>query len=354
MSHAAVIDFEALSITARITCEEALKQLCKMDAILERINDSASELFTDKVKGYEAYLLSERSNLREEINSVIKKSMTPNRDRNIASVADRLNKHVNNLMTNRLLMIESVINDELVKTVNQIQQEKKERREGVIHISKSKITQLSSIDDFVLREEVYRLLINKNDISYDEALRKAKEAIEIKNNELININRDILVKEISEEMHKAGVETKTIQELVGNEIKNVEEFETVRQKASQEIIGEKVRKETLKVISKTIKSKGFIIDKKNIKIDRVKNEVKLIAKKASGERAEFRIYLDGKFIYKFDGYQGQACQEDLEPFINDLDEIYDIKVVEKTEIWSNPDKNSSMKYQTVNKNKGTN
>ena len=74
MSHAARIDYEALSLTARITCEEALKQLCKMDAILIRIKNSASDLLTDKVKGYEAYLLRERSNLQNEINSVIEKS----------------------------------------------------------------------------------------------------------------------------------------------------------------------------------------------------------------------------------------------------------------------------------------
>ena len=58
--------------------------------------------------------------------------------------------------------------------------------------------------------------------------------------------------------------------------------------------------------------------------------------------------------YKFDGYEGQACQEDLQPFMNDLADIYDVKVLKKTEIWSNPDKISTMKYQTINKNKGTN
>jgi hypothetical protein len=257
-------------------------------------------------------------------------------------------------MTKRLMMIESVIDEELVKTINQVQQEKKERLEGIIHISESQIQKLATINDYVLREEVYQLLIHNKKLSYDEALSKATANIESKNNELIEVNKENLLKEISDEMHIAGVKTETIKEMIDGNIKNVEDFDTLRQKASKEIIGEKVRKETLKVISKTIKSKGFIVDKKNIKIDREKNEVKLIAKKASGERAEFRIYLDGKFIYKFDGYQGQACQEDLKPFMNDLSEIYDIKVVEKAEIWSNPDKNSSMKYQTINKNEGTN
>ena len=78
-------------------------------------------------------------------------------------------------------------------------------------------------------------------------------------------------------------------------------------------------------------------------------KLRFIAQKVSGERAEFRIYLDGKFIYKFDGYEGQACQKDIEPFMKDLADIYDIKVVKQVDNWSNPDKNQSMKYQTVNK-----
>ena len=47
----------------------------------------------------------------------------------------------------------------------------------------------------------------------------------------------------------------------------------------------------------------------------------MVAMKASGERADFKIYMDGKFIYDFHhGYKGQACQKDIEPFMKDLEE----------------------------------
>ena len=69
------------------------------------------------------------------------------------------------------------------------------------------------------------------------------------------------------------------------------------------------------------------------------------------QKLNLRSNLDGKFVYKFDGYEGQACQDDIQPFMNDLEEIYGIKVIKQTEIWSNPDKNSTMKYQTINYNK---
>jgi len=354
MSHAARIDFEALSLTARVTCEEALKQLCKMDAILERVKEAASELLTERVKGYEAYLLRERAKLQSEINQIIEKSKTQNRDRNIANVANNLNNIVNDLMSNRLMMIESVIDEELIKTVSQIKQEQRERREGVIHISQEQIDELATIEDFALREEVYKLLIENSKSNFNNLLDQAKLNIKKRNNEILEHKKEQLVADIKKDLHSAGVEESIVKEVVSNEIKSIADLQSMKEKASQEIIGEKVRKETLKIISKTIKNRGFIVDKKNIKIDREKNEVKLIAQKASGERAEFRIYLDGKFIYKFDGYEGQACQEDLQPFMNDLADIYDVKVLKQTEIWSNPDKISTMKYQTIDKNKGTN
>jgi hypothetical protein len=89
------------------------------------------------------------------------------------------------------------------------------------------------------------------------------------------------------------------------------------------------------------------VDKKNIKLQREKNEVVMIAQKASGERAEFRVMLDGKFIYRFDGYEGQACQNDIQPFMQDLEDVYGIKVTGREEIWSNPDKISTQKYQQI-------
>ena len=88
-----------------------------------------------------------------------------------------------------------------------------------------------------------------------------------------------------------------------------------------------------------------------LKINRETNEVTMVALKASGERATFKIFLDGKFIYDFRGYEGQACQKDIEPFMTALEEVYGIHVTERQEIWSNPDKISTMKYQAMNTNK---
>lgn len=121
--------------------------------------------------------------------------------------------------------------------------------------------------------------------------------------------------------------------------------------ANEEIINEKVRRESVRIIVQSIKKRGFLVDGKLIKIDRENNQVNIVAQKPSGARAEFKVFLDGKFEYRFDGYEGQACQKDIKPFMEELEEVYGIKVLKQTEIWSNPDKNSTMKYQTIDYNK---
>ena len=108
---------------------------------------------------------------------------------------------------------------------------------------------------------------------------------------------------------------------------------------------------SLKNIRQEIQSRGFVVDRKNIKIKRDTNEVILVALKASGEKAEFRVFLDGKFIYDVRGYEVQACQKDIGPFMKALEDVYGMEVNKRTEIWKNPDKISSMKYQTINTNK---
>ena len=116
----------------------------------------------------------------------------------------------------------------------------------------------------------------------------------------------------------------------------------MQEAATTEIVGEKVRQKSLKIIMQAIKARGFVVDKNNIKIKRDTNEVIMVAQKASGEKAEFRVFLDGKFIYDFRGYEGQACQKDIGPFMKDLEEVYGVHVTKQTEIWSNPDKISTI------------
>ena len=90
MSHAATINYEALSIAARATCEQALKQLCKIDELLARIKDKASMLITDRVRSYESFLKKEQVSITTELNQIISKANAKTRDASIANNANNL------------------------------------------------------------------------------------------------------------------------------------------------------------------------------------------------------------------------------------------------------------------------
>ncbi|MGE4321154.1 MAG: hypothetical protein AB7E61_06880 [Acholeplasmataceae bacterium] len=356
MSHAATINYEALSIAAKATCEQALKQLCKIDALLARIKDKASMLITDRVCLYETFLKKEQAKITSELNQIIEKANAKTRDASIANNANNLSRIVDNLTSYRLSAMEDLIDEELINATNRLQQKLKDQEQGIISISQEVLKKLETIDDFMLRESIYQVAIQTDnaDKSWKELQELGKQHLDAQLEASLDKHKNQIMKDIKQELRDAKVDEQLIESISETKIQSVSDVESVRNKATSEIIGETVRKETLKIIMKTVETRGFIVDKKNIKIDRVKNEVRFIAQKISGERAEFKIYLDGKFIYKFDGYEGQACQKDIEPFMKDLSDIYDIKVVKQVDNWSNPDKNQSMKYQTVNKNKGTN
>lgn len=118
-------------------------------------------------------------------------------------------------------------------------------------------------------------------------------------------------------------------------------LERIYQQTDEAIIGEAMRKKSLQIILKSISNQGFSVDRKNIR--RKDDVVTLIAQKPGGETAKFSVYLDGKFIYDFKGYEGQACQKDLQPFLTDLQNIYGFEITETEEIWKNPDRIQSQK-----------
>lgn len=114
--------------------------------------------------------------------------------------------------------------------------------------------------------------------------------------------------------------------------------------ATSEIIDERLRKSAIQAIVKSISEKGFIVEKKNIRLIRETNTVKITAMKPGNQKAEFFVDLDGRFNYRFDGYEGRACEKDIEPFEEDLERIYGINIRERKTIWDNPDKITKSHY----------
>ena len=211
---------------------------------------------------------------------------------------------------------------------------------------------IDKIEDEIVKQYVYLAWVDNPDESFDRLYSlamKEKDKADRKQYERVETAK---IEEIKTELRAEKIDETTIERIISvSDGTAKERIQRVREQANAEIVGEKVRKESVKVIVKAIKSRGFVVDAKSIKIDRINNQVIIVAMKPSGAKAEFKVFLDGKFEYRFDGYEGQACQKDIQPFMQDLEEVYGIKVMNQTELWGgNPDKNSTMKYQTVNHN----
>lgn len=372
MSHKVTVDFEGLTITIQSQCETAAHSLCKIAKVLNRIHETASKLENSKVKEYEEYLLKSKEQIQRLINEfnaslekykALKKQSFDmdvryggSESKALAEKYNELNttlrqqgenlvRTVNELTGSKLEVIDQMINEGLLNAGQESVQSLLNKMNGALNISQSVVERINQIEDVSLRELTYREMLNESNtgLSFEELVSKAQEEYDI----LVGKKTQQVIEECKAELKANGVSPDVIEKA-----KTIDEANAAMNVA---ITDEKVRKETLKVIIKAIKERGFIVDtKKNLKIDKEKNVVKLVALKASGQTAEFEIQLNGKFMYHFEGYEGLACNKDITPFIEDLKNVYDIKILHEEVKWSNPDKIQTQKYQYINKNKGTN
>lgn len=358
MSHQVQIDYQAIAIRAESVCEVAEKQIEELNQMLADVENCSRTLMQSQVVSLKKEIEKERDSLVERISElrmqakeVAKKGVvTGDSDRlrisdndSVEKLAVDLQNRVNDTATKRIVEMRALLESLLAENIEEKERILKDKANGIITISTDIQKLLDSISDEVTRQFTY-LAYLYNDTLNDEALIKA--GIELQN-EGYETRIEKERERIRKELEAARVEKATIEKVVLDN-KTLTE---IRAAATEEIVGEKVRQKSLKIIMEAIKQRGFIVDKKNIKINREANEVIMVALKASGEKAEFRVFLDGKFIYDFRGYEGQACQKDIEPFMKDLEEVYGMRVTKSQEIWSNPDKISTMKYQAFNTNK---
>jgi hypothetical protein len=266
------------------------------------------------------------------------------------TAARALSAEVNMLTTDEIARYEALLDGLLRSKVAEHTRALRLRASGTAAYSAEFSAALSEVEDEALKGFIYlEWLDNRNAGKAFEDLKALAES-KMRNgvDNYFKTARKKITDGIESEMRAAKIDEETISAVMAAEATDAgTQIAKIRQKATAELVGEAVRKKTLKVVMECIESRGFTVDRKNIKLQRENNEVVMIAQKASGELAEFRVMLDGKFIYHFDGYEGQACQNDIRPFMRDLEEIYGVKVTGREEIWSNPDKLSTQKYQQI-------
>lgn len=364
MSHQVIIDFEGISTQVQVQCENAAHSLCKIDKTLANVRKNASRVENVKLMEYEEYLKNSKVKIQNEIDSFTEQlekykalktqygseysnnNWTELRD-SIYNQGRNLTQVVADLTGAKLAVIDQLVNEGLIEEIANINQALHNKANGILSIDKSLLEQINSIEDVSLRQLAYNQMV-KGNTDYSSILDIAqKEYDKI-------LGRSSIVEDIKEEMKSSGVSQEEIQEIISKPITSAS-ITKMAAEANTAITDEKIRKETLKIIIKSIKDRGFVVDtKKNLKIDRQRNIVKLVALKPDGKTAEFEISLNGKFMYRFEGYEGQACNKDITSFMDDLKNVYDINVLHEEIQWSNPDKIQTQKYQYMNTNKGRN
>ena len=372
MSHQVTVDFEGVSTKIQIQCDQAAHALCKIDKVLENVKANANKIESSKLREYEEYLLQSKEIIQNKIDSFLLKlesykalkTQRVDMDLNYARCTSNISidskwKELNGAITNealelekivldltgaKLSVIDQLVNEGLISFIEESQKKILNEINGVKNYDESLVEQINKIDNISLRDLAFQQL-SKGITNYDEII----------NNSQIEYNRLLqgssFVENIQIDLKNAGIPQTENDEIIQKPI-NISTVSKIQEEAHSKIVDESIRKETLKVIIKSIRDRGFIVDtKKNLKIDREKNIVKLIAKKPDGKTAEFEISLNGKFMYHFYGYEGLACNQDINPFLEDLKNIYDINILHEEVHWSNPDKIQTQKYQYINTNK---
>ena len=341
MSHAVQINYEQIAVQCHSICEVAENQVAELDKMLADLEGSSSRLLNDQTEALRKQIEREKRELIKSVEAV--KTQADKKTLTTTAGAQALQRQANKLATGRLAEMRALLDSLLSESIAANQAKMIDRANGVIRLDEATKKFLDTIEDEVLRQFVYIAFVRDSSLSGTALLEAGKALM----NESVEARYEKEAELIRAELAAAKVPAETVDKIIGAG-KPIAE---IREAATTEIVGEKIRQKSMKLIVKAITERGFIVDKKNIKINRETNEVTMVALKASGERATFKIFLDGKFIYDFRGYEGQACQKDIEPFMTALEEVYGIHVTERQEIWSNPDKISTMKYQAINTNK---
>ena len=363
MSQRVQINYEQIAVQCNSVCEVAESQLKALDVMIEKIESNSSTLLNEQTAALKRQIEKEKTALQKQIDKVRKKAeedakqgvvQTNNHDvryqhmNDSINAANELRRQIDTLASQKMVEYEGLLSTLLLASLQSNYQKLLNQGNGVVMVDDALKQFLDGIEDEALRQFTYIAYLQNTSLR-GEALLEAGRALVGKTYETrLEEERS----RIREELKAARVEASTIEEVTkasGGTAK--EQIAAMQEAATTEIVGEKVRQKSLKIIMQAIKARGFVVDKNNIKIKRDTNEVIMVAQKASGEKAEFRVFLDGKFIYDFRGYEGQACQKDIGPFMKDLEEVYGVHVTKQTEIWSNPDKISTMKYQAINTNK---
>ena len=191
-----------------------------------------------------------------------------------------------------------------------------------------------------VEDDLFRMYIistsKKNKFSdKDELLKAAK----------VNLQNSKLYKKRAIKNANKIFQEKKIDKKISIEQDVEKEITATTYETNNQIVNKEVRNRVLVAIIKIIKAQGFIVRKENV--EECGDYARISSIKPNGEKANFVVYLDGRFAYKFHDYKGLSCEKDIEEFEKKFVDIYGIKLENKNVTWSNPDRLDKMTTRTL-------
>lgn len=113
-----------------------------------------------------------------------------------------------------------------------------------------------------------------------------------------------------------------------------EQIQAVTKETDETLVGEEVRRETVKAVYKWFNDHDFTLSKPKL----IDGAVVITAQRPSGNKAQFKLTLDNKMWYRLDGYEGQRCLKDISSAKADWESAYGIKLSDEVVKWQNPDR----------------
>ena len=113
-----------------------------------------------------------------------------------------------------------------------------------------------------------------------------------------------------------------------------EQIQAVTEETDEALVGEEVRRETVKAVYKWFNDHDFTLSKPKL----IDGAVVITAQRPSGNKAQFKLTLDNKMWYRLDGYEGQSCLKDISSAKADWESAYGIKLSDEVVKWQNPDR----------------
>lgn len=276
MSHQVQINYQQIAVQCAGVCEVAEKQLKEIDELLVKAKEHSESLLGNQTASFEAALSQERDVVAKQITELKreaeqqKQSKAPSRQGDILAMARRLQTQVNALASKKLVEFNGFLDMLLSKSISENYERLRGGANGVV-IGESVQRLFDGISDEALRQFTYLAYINDPTLSGDALIVAGKTLM----GQTFESRLESEKQKIRAELEAARVECGAIERVMkGGKGSPQEQLTAIRTAASDEIVGEKVRQKSLKIIMQAIQARGFVVDKKNIVKNYFDNEIK--------------------------------------------------------------------------------